>query len=296
MARTVRDAAALLQVIAGRDDGDSQTLRIPGRIPDYGAACDGDGLRGKRIGVPWNVITLLREEKFKQEKREFDIEVVAFRGALAVMSVAGATIVDADFARAKELWETNLRRPVVQAAFMKGIKTYLSELDTNPSNAKTLSDLRDLTRQHGQEGYPAYDTAIWDEAITRGFDSTDPRFASLYNELEELAGPGCLFGALDTYNLIAVTVPTSMAPRWTAAIGAPAITVPLGYYPDSVEERIEGGLTAAGPGRPFGIAFMGRRWSDADLIGIAYAFEQRTLVRGVVTRKVEPWTEIDDVV
>lgn len=77
-------------------------------------------------------------------------------------------------------------------------------------------------------------------------------------------------------------------------MGAPVITVPLEHYLDVVEERIEGGLTAAGPGRPFGIAFMGRRRSDADLMAIAYAFEQQTMMRDMVETKVHPWTEIGD--
>lgn len=141
-------------------------MKIPGRIPDFVAACDWHGLRGKRIGVPWNVITLLREDKSQQQQREIDTEVVAFRKASSTMTAAGATIVDADFARPKELWETDIRRPVVQAAFMNGIEKYLSELETNPSKAKTLSDLRNLTWHHAKGGWdippttPQYGTKL----------------------------------------------------------------------------------------------------------------------------------------
>src|SRR5712692_3870791 len=48
-ARTVRDAARLLGVIAGRDDRDSTSAPAP--VPDYAAALDGN-VRGLRIGVP----------------------------------------------------------------------------------------------------------------------------------------------------------------------------------------------------------------------------------------------------
>src|SRR6266849_1444290 len=48
-ARTVRDAARLLGVIAGRDDRDSTSAPAP--VPDYAAALDGN-LRGLKIGVP----------------------------------------------------------------------------------------------------------------------------------------------------------------------------------------------------------------------------------------------------
>src|SRR5580658_7719074 len=48
-ARTVRDAARLLQAIAGRDEMDSTSAFAP--VPDYVAALDGN-VRGKKIGLP----------------------------------------------------------------------------------------------------------------------------------------------------------------------------------------------------------------------------------------------------
>jgi aspartyl-tRNA(Asn)/glutamyl-tRNA(Gln) amidotransferase subunit A len=48
-ARDVRDAAAVLQVIAGADPLDSTSVDVP--VPDYGAALDG-GVEGLRLGVP----------------------------------------------------------------------------------------------------------------------------------------------------------------------------------------------------------------------------------------------------
>jgi amidase len=45
-----------------------------------------------------------------------------------------------------------------------------------------------------------------------------------------------------------------------AVAGYPAITVPCGYS----------------FGLPVGITFMGRAWSEAKLIGLAYAYEQAT--------------------
>jgi len=47
--RTVRDAARLLQVMAGRDEMDSTSASAP--VPDYVAALDGN-IRGLKIGVP----------------------------------------------------------------------------------------------------------------------------------------------------------------------------------------------------------------------------------------------------
>ena len=52
LARTARDCARVLTVIAGHDPRDPTSAREP--VPDYEAAHDGD-LRGLRIGVPTNV-------------------------------------------------------------------------------------------------------------------------------------------------------------------------------------------------------------------------------------------------
>jgi len=46
----------------------------------------------------------------------------------------------------------------------------------------------------------------------------------------------------------------------------------------------------------FGFGFLGTRFSDAKLIGMAYAFEQRTLSRGRVRPYIVPQTELEDVV
>src|ERR1700735_1481543 len=49
LAKSVRDSAALLQVIAGSDPNDATSAFAP--VPDYAAALDGD-VRGMKLGVP----------------------------------------------------------------------------------------------------------------------------------------------------------------------------------------------------------------------------------------------------
>jgi amidase len=51
LTRTVRDAAILLNVLAGTDPRDSATLHLK-RPPDYTKFLDAGGLKGARIGVP----------------------------------------------------------------------------------------------------------------------------------------------------------------------------------------------------------------------------------------------------
>ncbi len=54
LSRTARDAALLLNVIAGPDPLDSTSMPIP--VPDYTAALDGD-VRGLRVGLPREYFT-----------------------------------------------------------------------------------------------------------------------------------------------------------------------------------------------------------------------------------------------
>ena len=59
MARTVRDAAALLGVIAGRDERDSTSALAP--VPDYAAALDGR-VKGLKLGLPREYLKDLTSE------------------------------------------------------------------------------------------------------------------------------------------------------------------------------------------------------------------------------------------
>jgi amidase len=46
----------------------------------------------------------------------------------------------------------------------------------------------------------------------------------------------------------------------------------------------------------FGISFLGAKFTETKLIGMAYAFEQRTKVRDKVQPYIVPTTELADVV
>src|SRR3970282_383806 len=86
MARTVADAVAIFQVVAGEDPDDSVTVTSRGhREEDYRSFVVSGGLKGARIGV-------LRQA---YERPTTDSEVVAvFTKALDDLRKAGAVIVD----------------------------------------------------------------------------------------------------------------------------------------------------------------------------------------------------------
>jgi len=57
--------------------------------------------------------------------------------------------------------------------------------------------------------------------------------------------------------------------------------VPLGFLSDNIPlgESIEGFPVQVAPGLPFGIVFIGGKWSERMLLGCGYALEQSMQVR-----------------
>ncbi|KAG9242148.1 amidase [Calycina marina] len=294
MARTVKDAATILQVIAGVDPHDNYTSTIPnnGNLPDYLAACKFSALSGARIGVPRNVIELFGPDYYVPQ-------LAAFEKAITTMRAAGAIIVDnTNFTGAAAFFNSTAEIEVLNADFLVNLATYLSELTYNPNDVHNLEDVRKFTQTFALEGYPDRDTAVWDNALdTQGWNNTDPRFWAAYQEDVYFGGAGGLLGTLEQFNLDAVILPTDFASSWAAIIGAPIVTVPLGFMPaNTTVVKNSRGLVEEGPNIPFGLSFLGGRFDEATLIGLAYAFEQRTMVRDQVQPYIVPNTELADIV
>ncbi|KAE8154491.1 amidase signature domain-containing protein [Aspergillus avenaceus] len=290
MARTVKDAARALQVIAGKDQKDNYTMTSPHEtVPDYVSACQEDSLEGKRIGIPRNVLVTLG-------LLPYGAPVLAeFEKAVAVITDAGATIVpDANVSTWEEFSTAKSFVATMQADFASSIPRYLSKLKANPHNISNLEDLTRWTQREPQEEYPIRDTAFWDGALALGFDNTSPQFWALYQNNLRL-GQG-LLKTFEQKDLDAVILPTSVAPYLPGLVGTPAITVPLGAYPNGTDIVYNDmkSLVQIAPGIPFGISFLGKHWSESELIGMAYAFEQRTQVRQKLKRVIEPKSEVTE--
>ncbi|KAK1138563.1 hypothetical protein N8T08_002389 [Aspergillus melleus] len=291
MARTVKDAALLLQAMAGPDSYDNYTLASPygSSPPDYVAACQLSGLQGKRIGIPQNVLSTLTGS--------FTPMATAFKAAVTAVAQAGAVIVrDTNFT-AYETYTTdrNTTLAVMAIDFTSSISDYLNDnLTINPHNLHNLSDIRSFSQQEPFEEYPSRDTQVWDLAISTGLSNTSPEFWAMYQKSLYYGGEGGLIGALSRHQLDAIILPTGIAADIPALVGAPVITVPMGAFPNSsaIEHNDRGDMVFIAPGIPFGISFLGKKWSEKELIGMAYAFEQRTLVRKTLKRVVEPKGEL----
>ncbi|KAI1387512.1 amidase [Hypoxylon trugodes] len=294
IARTVKDAAIILQAIAGVDPYDNYTSAIPdnGTIPDYVAACQLSALSGARIGVARNAIELLSSSISSAQ-------VTAFEEAISVLEAAGATIVDnTNFTAAAEFLNSTVEMQVLQADFLVNLASYLELLTENPNNVTSLAGVRDFTQSFPAEEYPARDTAVWDDTIFKqGWNNTDPRFWPAYQQNLYYGGEGGLLGAIERNNLDAVILPSDQSPTFAAGVGAPIVTVPLGFSPANMTVvKNSWGLVTDGPNIPFGLSFMGAKFTEAKLIGFAYAFEQRTNIRDQQQPYIVPSTELIDVV
>ena len=238
MARTVRDAAIILKAIAGVDPKDNYTLAIPhcGKIPDYVAACDAGALEGARIGIPYNVLSTTASP-----------ELTAFNEAVELMKSEGAIIVDANFT----VPSPSTSSIVLQADFISNLASYLAELTYNPNKISNLAELRAFTQSFSLEDYPDRDTATWDSALALGYNNSDIRFWQALQQNYYYGGDGGLLGSIKRNDLDAVILPTSQSAGRAAIVGAPIITVPLGFYPgDTAVTTNSRGLVTRGPNIP----------------------------------------------
>ncbi|WZH42045.1 amidase signature domain-containing protein [Fusarium acuminatum] len=275
MARTVKDAVRLLQVLAGPDENDQYTLASPygASIPNYLSHCNVAGLRGKRIGIARNVIN--------GSPIDISQTLLDFESAICVMKDAGAIIIgNTDFTHLAE-WKKREYNCVTRADFATNIVDFLNKLEHNPSKIDSVESIRSFTRCHPAEDYPKRNTSTWDTIMEKYLSNKSPEFESLYQKNLFLGGEGGVLGALESHNLDAIALPTTVAYEIPALVGSPIITVPLGTASADTAVTMEplDDVVEMAPGIPFGISFLGAKWSESTLIEIAFSFEQNTLVR-----------------
>ena len=194
MAKTVKDAADILSVIAGKDPNDKWTLLQPFDVtPDYAKSCDQYGLEGTRIGIPRNGIDYFVKPT---------AVMIAFEEALDFMETAGATVVDnanfqefdfAEFSRNSSI--------VLDTDFVAGLEQYLANLTTNPNNVHNLADIADFTMKEPREEFPNRDMYVWARQLGRKITCTSPESLAAY-EANLLAGEELgITGVLDRLGL-----------------------------------------------------------------------------------------------
>ncbi|XHG04896.1 hypothetical protein AWENTII_008150 [Aspergillus wentii] len=223
-----------------------------------------------------------------------------FEDAMSVMSAAGAIIIkNTNFTEFDALMnDTQDANAVTAGDLISNLAEYFSALTSNPNSIYSLEDLRGFTQHEPLEDYPHRDTALWNEGLALGINNTSPQFWASYQQNIYHAGKGGVLGAISRHNLDAILLPTMIASSVPAMVGSPVISVPLGASPNGTSVLYDktGNLVQNAPGFPFGISFLGEKWSEEKLIEIAYAFEQKTQNRQKLRRYIEAKTELSDVV
>lgn len=262
MARTVTDAALMLNGMVGFDVADPAAAASEGRIaPDYAASLKPDALEGKRIGV-------LRQAMGYHP----DVDAAA-EAAFETLAAHGAEVVDIEIETYDRWNDPELE--VLLYEFKHGLNQYLKK---SGSPHGSLEALIAWNKAHADRTMPIFGQEIFERAQAKG-PLTDEAYRTAKDEARRLAGKDGLINALEANKLDAFVAP-SMSPAWiidhvlgdhfvgagygiAAVAGTPSITVPMGHS----------------HGLPLGLTFMGRAFAEGDLLGLAYAFEQATQAR-----------------
>jgi amidase len=263
MTRSVADAALLLGAIAGVDANDAATGDGQGRAADYAAALRTDGLRGKRIGVARNFFGSSPAIDALIEKE------------LAVLKAQGAILVDVQVPNVDKYNDSELE--VLLAEFRPGLDAWLRDYAAH-APVKTMADVIAFNEKNaGRELQHFGQEHLVAAQKKPGLDDKTYRDALANNH--RYAREEGIDKILKEEKLDALVAPTGGVAWLTdyingdhyggsfsspaAVAGYPHITVPAGFVADL----------------PVGISFVGAAWTEASLIGMAYAYEQASLRR-----------------
>jgi len=276
IARHAIDAAILLDVVAGADPADAATGEIPAGLGDF-ADLDPHELKGARIGV-W---TLSPEESAAVDEGTKGV----FEQAAKAIEAAGATVVPVTLAHQEEIGAGET--PALLAEFHRDIDAYLA---TTPGDHP--ADLAGLIEFNAQDPVELqyFGQELFEQAQAAAVPEDDPAIRQTRETIRTLAraaiddvlaqGPGpdddldAIVGLTNTpgwvtkyFSVDGVADDFLYSTSGPAAVaGYPDVTVPAGF---------------AGPqdALPIGISFFGTRWADAEMLDLAYSFEQATHAR-----------------
>lgn len=276
VARSVWDAALVLNVIAGYDPNDpaygtfgwaapEANATAPGGDVDYTAGLSPDGLKGARIGICRALF-------------DFDDDAAgAVDDVLTVLEQAGATLVDnADIPTVGTLAPAITEMDVLLAEFRAGLADFLGTYQAGGA-VQSLDDVVAYNDANADQEMQECDQSVL-EMAQQAADVSDDSYTQTLTDNLSLAREQGIDAIMDELQLDALIAPTAAVPtqiesggdnfpgsctQVSSMAGYPILTVPVGYV----------------RGLPVGLCFMGRAFSEAKLLQYGYAFEQAHQVR-----------------
>ncbi len=262
MTRSVRDAAILMNAIAGHDPNDPASE--PAGAIDYTQYLSSDALHGRRVGV---LRQFFGVHPKVDEVMENALRTIAAQGAVLVDPVALET--------REEIHEHELE--VLLYEFKTDLNKYLAKAKT-PAGIRSLADLIAYNQSNAESVMPYFGQELLLQAQAKG-PLSEPAYVQALETSKRLAGELGIDAAMREQNLDGLVAPSN-APAWlidpvhgdrrsggsstpAAVAGYPNVTVPAGFV----------------HGLPVGISFIAGRFQDAEILGFAYAFEQAAQAR-----------------
>ena len=262
LARSVEDIAIVMDATSGFDPNDPITAVSVDHTPgSYTHFLKTGRLRGARFGVLTDAMITVPE----------DTEVAnIIRSAAQELAARGAEVIDVSIPN----YTTISNVDVITYEFKTNLDAYLAATPAAPF--RTLQDIfnrRDL----------------WHPSLTGALSGALANALKQPDYSQRLAGrevfKSAILKVLEDNHLDALIYPTirqkpifvssTSQPgsncRVSARSGLPAISVPVGFIPEA----------ATPTGIPVGMEFLGRAFTEGDLLQIAYSWEQATHVRRV---------------
>jgi aspartyl-tRNA(Asn)/glutamyl-tRNA(Gln) amidotransferase subunit A len=242
LARTVRDAAILLGVLAGPDGRDATSSGRP--VQDYGATLD-EAIAGLRIGVP---------DRFFGEGLDGEVEA-AVRAAIEVLRELGARVVDC---------------PLPDPALLNDLANVIARCESAAVHARVLREsphaLQPAVRERLEVGLHVSAHDYLQATRLRG-RATRTFVDDVFARVDLLAAPTIPEPA-PAWAAVKAGSPDEIVRRMGRfsrltrpfnALGLPALSVPCGFAAD---------------GRPVGLQLVGRPFDEATLCRAGHAYEQ----------------------
>jgi len=243
IARTVEDAALMLQALAGPDVADPATEPVP--VPDYRAAL-GPGLQGLRVAVP---------RSYFWDRLDGAV-AAAVEDALALLRRLGARVADVelpglDEALAARQVVNDAEAYAVHAAWLRERRQdYGDEVGGRLPRGADLSGEAVARAQEQIRRFVANTHALLGEhdvLVTPTTPTPAWRFDTPQATVGGVEEPNRTFG-------LRLTIPFS-------ALGGPSLSVPCGFSAE---------------GLPIGLQIAGRRWDESTVLRVGHAYEQAT--------------------
>ena len=257
LARTVTDAAILLETMIGEDNADNVTLESTGKATgNYIQYLTKDGLKGKRIGV---------------EKKKYTNPLLnkLFDESLAIMKQQGAEIIEIEYLD-KINANGDAELEVMKFEFKYGLNKYLAKAN---SKMKSLENVITFNKENEDKAMPTFKQELLemsqekaglnDKEYLKALDKSHNVVKNVIdtimkeNKLDAISGvtmgPACSIDIIygDRWGDVFLTAPAAMS-------GYPHISVPCGKIYDL----------------PVGLSFFSGAYQEGEIISLAYAYEQ----------------------